>query len=212
MFWPVGRYRELPRGGDHSGSDRPCALCGDSDAPDANTGLNAPEPVEARTAEQDKMDQQSQDEQECEQAYKCSARIEDLPNFVHLCTPVTIRWVLLYQQTPGGPSIVAPLLGRSQGRARPAEPSHPTCAGPESGAACGLLAFVSQPSRPTCLQRLRLGRGRCVCRGLDRRRFLGRRDQGRTCKCGVVLEHLSAVKWLISTLMAGRAAHTVGVA
>jgi hypothetical protein len=115
-FWPVGRYRELPRGGDHRGSDRPGALSGGPDAPDANTELNAPEPVEARTAEQDEMDQQRQDEQEREQAYECSTRIEDLPNFMHLCTPVTIRWVLLYQQTPGGPSIVAPLPDQSQGR------------------------------------------------------------------------------------------------
>jgi hypothetical protein len=116
MFWPVGRYRDLPRGGDHSGSDRPGALPDTADAPDANTRLNAPEPVEARTAEQDEVDQQTKDEQESEQAYECSARIEDLPNFMHLRTPVTNRWVLLDQQTPGGPSIAAPLPDQSQGR------------------------------------------------------------------------------------------------
>jgi hypothetical protein len=100
----------FPRGGDHNESERRRILPDGVDAPDANTVLNAPEPIEARAAEQDKVDQQSQDEQEREQAYECSPRIKDLPNFMHVCTPVTIRWVLLYQQTPGGPSIVAPRL------------------------------------------------------------------------------------------------------
>lgn len=47
------------------------------------------EPIEGRAAEQDEVNQQPQHEQEPKQGYQGSTRIKNLPDLVHVYSPVS---------------------------------------------------------------------------------------------------------------------------